>query len=124
MTDSQYAECAEACMDCAIACNRCAIACLQETDVGHLVQCIRLDLECMTICRAAADMLTMNSSQAIEICRLCVNACNACADECDKHAAKGMEHCRVCAAACRECAKACSWMLSGKVTVAEDIMSD
>jgi hypothetical protein len=41
----------------------------------------------MVLCRAAADLLNMNSHHATEICRACVDACNACADECDRHTA-------------------------------------
>ena len=51
-----------------------------------------------------AELLSLDSAYAKDICQLCAEMCNACANECDKHAAMGMEHCKECAAACRQCA--------------------
>jgi hypothetical protein len=94
----------EACLECVEACSYCASSCLQEKDVDHMAQCIRLDLECAAICRAAADLMTYGSQHANAVCQVCADICHACAEECEKH---NMEHCRQCAIICRNCAEEC-----------------
>ncbi len=105
MTNQQYQKCIDACLECATECNHCAVACLEEKEVQHLTQCIRLDLECAVICRASAELMTSGSAYSPQICELCAAICNACAEKCEQHANMGMEHCRECAEACRACAK-------------------
>ena len=105
MTNQQYQKCIDACLECATECNHCAVACLEEKEVQHLTQCIRLDLECAVICRASAELMTSGSAYAPQLCELCAAICNACAEKCEQHANMGMEHCRECAEACRACAK-------------------
>jgi hypothetical protein len=99
-----YKTCIEACLECVEACSYCASSCLQENDVDHMAQCIRLDLECAAICRAAADLMTYGSQHANAVCQVCADICHACAEECEKH---NMEHCRQCAIICRNCAEEC-----------------
>jgi hypothetical protein len=110
MEHQQFQECIDACVTCAQACSYCATSCLNEEHVAHLRDCIRLDLECAAICRAAAEIMSLGSSFSAHLCRVCADVCNACANECQKHADMGMEHCRVCAEACRKCAEACETM--------------
>ena len=110
MLANQFQECIDACMACAVACSNCAIACLEEENVGELRQCIRLDLECAAVCRAAAEVMSMQGTSSAHLCRVCADICSACADECSKHAEMGMDHCRECAEACRKCAEACESM--------------
>src|SRR5215213_7842926 len=98
-----YRTCIEACLQCEAICNHCASSCLQEHDVNELAHCIRLDLECATICKTAADLMTMGSQHANAICQICADICQACAEECEKH--MKMDHCRHCATACRTCAE-------------------
>lgn len=105
MTNQQIKNCVDACIACAITCTHCAISCLEEKEVQKLTKCIRLDLECAAICKAAAELIREGSAYAKELCQLCATICIACAEECDKHADMGMEHCRECADACRSCAK-------------------
>lgn len=45
--------CIDQCFSCAQVCTSCADACLAEPNVQGLVQCIRLDLDCSDMCRAA-----------------------------------------------------------------------
>lgn len=97
-----YKKAIDACIECATMCNHCAVSCLEEKEVQNLIHCIRLDLECAVICRAAAEMMILGSAWSNEMCQLCATICNACASECEKH--KHMEHCRECAEACRACA--------------------
>lgn len=103
MTQDQDQKCIEACIECATICNHCAISCVEEGDVQHLTQCIRLDLECAVITRVSAELMSLGSRYAKEICRLCAIVCNDCAKECEKHT--GMEHCKECADTCRACAR-------------------
>lgn len=103
MPSQLYQKCIDACLECSPLCNHCAISCLEEKEVQNLVKCVRLDLQCAVICRASAELLTLNSAHLTKICGLCAIICDACAEECEKHAA--MKHCKDCAEACRACAK-------------------
>jgi len=75
-----------------------------------LRECILLDLECATVCKATAELMQLDSNNSHALCELCANICTACAEECEQHAAHGMEHCRECARLCRECAEICMSM--------------
>ncbi len=79
----------------------------QEEDVKMLAKCIQLDMECAAICYAAAQLMSLGSEQAKEICRLCADICEQCGDECGKHQT---QHCKECAEACRQCADECRKM--------------
>jgi hypothetical protein len=105
MTHQQIKNCVDACIACATTCTNCAISCLEEENVKNLTSCIRLDLECGAICKAAAELMSIEGAYSKELCQLCAAICNACAEECEKHAAMGMDHCKECAEACRACAK-------------------
>ncbi|MGE4078997.1 MAG: four-helix bundle copper-binding protein [Reyranella sp.] len=102
--------CIDECHDCAQACTRCAVACLSESEVRHLVQCIRLDLDCADLCLASAALASRRTGTNRDILRrmleICGDGCRICAEECERHAARH-EHCRVCADACRTCERAC-----------------
>lgn len=108
MENNIYDEYIQACLLCAIACNNCAVACLNEKDVKGMAKCIQLDLECSAICRAAAEVMSLNSTFSGKLLELCMDVCNDCAAECGLHASLGMEHCRRCAEACLHCASVCS----------------
>jgi hypothetical protein len=97
--------CIEALQRCANECMHCALACLRETKVSPLRDCIRMDLECESICRTLSLHLTSGSPIALQLCVLCADMCDACAAECETHTY--MEHCAKCAEACRMCAKEC-----------------
>lgn len=51
-----YKKCIEACLACAAICNHCASSCLKEKDVGMMAVCVQNDMECATLCYAAALM--------------------------------------------------------------------
>jgi hypothetical protein len=99
-----YKECIEACLKCAAICNHCASACTKEDDVKMMAKCIQLDMECAALCYAAAQLMSLGSEKAKEICLLCADLCEACGNECGQHE---MKHCQECAEACRQCAEAC-----------------
>jgi hypothetical protein len=107
MPHKDYQDCIDACYDCATACDHCAASCLNESDVGELAHCIRLDLDCAIICRTAASLMSRGSEFIAEFCAMCARVCDDCADECERHSHK---HCRECARACRECAEQCRKM--------------
>jgi hypothetical protein len=107
MSHQKFMDCIDACVACAIACSHCATSCLGEENVGSMTKCIRLDLECAAICRAAAEVMSLGSDYSAHLCRICADVCNACGEECAKH---DMEHCQACAEACRKCAEMCEEM--------------
>jgi hypothetical protein len=102
-----YKTCIEACLNCAAICNHCASSCIQEDDVKMMTRCIQLDMECAAMCYASAQLMSLGSDKAKDICRLCATFCNECGNECAKHET---EHCRECAAACKKCAEECEKM--------------
>ncbi|MGI8950518.1 MAG: four-helix bundle copper-binding protein [Chitinophagaceae bacterium] len=103
-----YQSCIEACLKCASICNHCASSCTQEEDVKMMARCIQLDMECSAACYAAAQLMSLGSNQAKEICMICAQLCDDCGNECGKH--KHMEHCQECAESCRKCAEECRKM--------------
>lgn len=111
--------CIEACDECAQTCTVCADACLGEADVGAMVACIRLNLDCADVCRVTGTLMTRPSHRDAPALRAqleaCIEICRACATECETHAQHGMEHCRICAEACRGCAEACEAMVAALV---------
>lgn len=104
MAHQDYAECIRACNVCAVACDHCSVACLDESNVAAMARCIRLDMDCATLCRLTTAFMARDSECVGTICRACADVCDACADECDKH---DHDHCKQCAQACRDCANAC-----------------
>jgi hypothetical protein len=105
-----YRSCIEACLACVAACNHCASSCLQEKDAEQLTYCVRLNLECATLCRAAAEMMSYGSQHANAVCQICADICQQCAEECERHS--HMDHCAQCALACRHCAEECVSMVA------------
>jgi hypothetical protein len=108
------AQCIDACYECAEICTICADACLAEPMVANLVRCIRLNLDCASICQATGEVLARQTGAEPSIMRAqlqaCLEACRVCAMECEMHAGN-MAHCEVCAAACRRCEQACRDLL-------------
>jgi hypothetical protein len=103
-----YQNCVDACLKCAAICNHCASASLQEEDVKMMAKCIQLDMECAAICYASAQLMSLGSEKAKDICRICADICEACGDECAKHTHS--DHCQECAEVCKQCAQACREM--------------
>lgn len=108
--DDALIRCIEECYACAQACTACADACLAEPDIGKLVQCIRIDLDCAEICATTGALATRrtgdNGAVVQRLLQVCAETCRRCAEECDRHAGHH-EHCRICADACRRCREAC-----------------
>jgi hypothetical protein len=107
--------CIEASFNCAGACTTCADACLSERQIEGLLACIRIDLDCASICVATGSVVARAkagaSRQVLESqLAVCIAACRVCAEECRRHA-RAHEHCGICADACDACAAACNDML-------------
>jgi hypothetical protein len=96
-----YKNCIEACLRCASICNHCASSCTHEDDVKMMAACIQLDMECAAACYAAAQLMSLGSSQAKEMCFICAQMCDLCAEECGKHHTECAEACKKCADECR-----------------------
>lgn len=105
----QFQSCIDACLRCAAICNHCASSCTQEKDVRMMARCIQLDMECAAVCYASAQLMSLGSERAVELCRVCAEICEACASECQKHQ---NEHCKECARICSLCADECRHMAS------------
>lgn len=97
----------DACLQCASICNHCASSCTQEEDVKMMSRCIQLDMECAAICYAAAQLMSLGSDKAKNLCGICATICEACGNECGKHQT---EHCQECSKACKQCAEGCRKM--------------
>lgn len=104
LRSADYQTSIEACIQCALACNNCASSCLEEDDVQHLADCIRIDQQCADICYITSQFMASGSDFLSKLCALCADVCDACAAECEKH---DHDHCRDCAEACRKAAMAC-----------------
>jgi len=103
----EWKSCIEACLKCAAICNHCASECTKEEDVKMMARCIELDMQCAALCYAAAQLMSMDSGHAGELCGICATLCEECGDECSKHE---NEHCQECARACKACAEECRKM--------------
>ena len=103
----KYQSCIDACLRCSTICNHCASSCTKEEHIKMMARCIQLDMECAAICLITAQMMSLGSAKAIDLCRLCADICITCAYECAKH---DTDHCKVCATACHECAEECRKM--------------
>lgn len=72
-----------------------------------MARCVQLDMECAALCYATAQLMSLGSLLAKDVCRACAVACRACAEKCARHE---NEHCRECAKLCSSCAEACEQM--------------
>lgn len=100
--------------ECTQVCLACADACLVEEHPGHLRRCIRLTLNCATICHAMTQVLhrqaELTGALVHDLLRACISACKECTEECRRHAAQH-EHCRICSATCLQCHEHCNQLL-------------
>jgi hypothetical protein len=101
--------------DCAQACTADADDDLSEPNVAEMVKCIRLCLDCASICNATSGVVSRQTEYDASVSRplleACIASCRSCGDECERHA-KMHAHCRVCAEACRRCERACRQLLT------------
>lgn len=104
-------QCIGECLVCGQACTTCADACTLVPEIEQLRQCIRVSLDCATLCETAAKLASrsLNTNESIVLATLdvCATACRLCAEECERHAAHH-RHCAICAQACRRCQEACT----------------
>jgi Domain of Unknown Function (DUF326) len=105
----------DALSDCAQACTSDADDDLSEQNLGELVKCIRLCLDCADVCDATIGVTSRQTEYDANVTRplleACVATCRSAGDECERHA-QIHEHCRVCAEACRSCEQACRELLA------------
>jgi len=104
----------DALTDCAQACTAGVDADLDEQDLAEMVTCIRLCLDCVDVCTAAAGVVSRQAEYDANVARplleACVAICKSRADECERRA-RHFQHCLVCAEACRRCEQACQEFL-------------
>src|SRR5688500_241714 len=112
MSHERFQSCIDACIACALACEHCATECLKEEDVKMMVRCIELDRECASVCRSAAELMSIGGAHASLLCGVCADICEACAREWEMH---DMQHALDCAEACAACAEECSRMQEEQV---------
>ena len=72
-----------------------------------MAQCIQIDMECAAVCYATAQLMSLGSDKAKQLCAICADICEKCAAECAKHKT---DHCQECADMCRKCAEECRRM--------------
>jgi hypothetical protein len=105
----------DALTDCAQACTADVDADLGEQNLAEMVRCIRLCLDCVDVCTAAAGVVSRLAEYDPGVVRplleACVAICKSCGDECERHAPH-FQHCRVCEQACRRCEQACRQLLA------------
>jgi hypothetical protein len=107
--------------ECALVCAVCADACGNEHD-DDLGTCIRLDVDCATICWSTAELLTrrpiVEPGIIMRALNTCAEMCRRCAAECAGHGERHA-HCATCAEACEHCADACEQLSDRLRTNAE-----
>jgi hypothetical protein len=114
MSHEKFQNCIDACVACAVECEHCATSCLNEDMVKDLTKCIALDRECASVCRSAAELMSIGGVHATLLCQVCADICDACAEECERHS-DHMDHCRECAEECRRCSEECRMMIEQHV---------
>ncbi len=108
MNYQENEDCIAVCLGCASFCNHTALWCIDiESHRTEMKKCIELTLECATLCTATAQLISMGSELAKDLCKLCADACENCAAQCDKFNADELN---ACTELCRKCAFACRSM--------------
>jgi uncharacterized membrane protein len=104
----------DALTDCAQACTADADNDMSEPDVADLVKCMRLCMDCASICMTTCEVISRQTESDPGVTRpmleACMASCKSCGDECERMAMKHA-HCQVCAQACRRCEQACRQLL-------------
>lgn len=67
-----------------------------------MVRSIQLDMECVVICYASAQPMSLGSSSINELCTICSRICEEYANECSNHE---IDHCRHYVRICKQCAE-------------------
>jgi hypothetical protein len=83
---------------------------LKEPIADEFSRCVRLNLNCADLCRAAAALGSRSRDSGDEMLlrtlELCAHACRACAAECERYKTSH-SGCRSSALECRKCYEAC-----------------
>lgn len=105
MNYQENEDCIAVCLGCASFCNHTALWCTDvETHRMEMKKCIELTLECAALCAATAQLISMGSERAKDLCRLCAETCDSCAAQCGRFNAETLI---ACAELCRRCAGTC-----------------
>jgi len=101
----------DALKNCSIYCNNCLSSCLKGYNYQNIESCIKICIDCISICNVSSDFLARNSLYSRHIMRECVEICTACAEECELHSNTD-DSCNECAVACRECIEECKMFMN------------
>ncbi|NBO19946.1 MAG: four-helix bundle copper-binding protein [Proteobacteria bacterium] len=101
----------QSCID---VCQECHDVC-QETLFGHCLQMggehvgkehVKLMMDCIELCQAAANFMRRDSQFHAYVCAACAEICEACAESCAEVGGRRMKECAdvcyLCAEKCRE----------------------
>lgn len=110
---SQQDNCIRLCLECHDVC--------QDTLYDHCLEMggkhvekehVKLMVDCIEACQAAANFMKRGSMLHASECEACAEICDACAESCERVGGKEMVRC---AEACRRCAVACREMVKMKL---------
>lgn len=108
--DQKMQQCIQDCLDCYRTCTETIMHCLEMGGDHAAPNHIRLLMDCVEICKVAADFMIRGSNHAGEICDTCASICETCAAECEDMVGSD-EQMKICAAMCRRCATSCREMV-------------
>lgn len=114
MKDILIMDCIEACNDCATSCLNTITHCLELGGQHAEPEHIQKLLDCVEICRTAANFIGRSSVYYAELCRICAEICDVCAESCYQVDLKNSQM-RECAETCRQCSEACRQMAAENV---------
>lgn len=105
---SEIKNCITQCWDCRTECQETLFThCLEESGDHMEPNHVRIMMDCIQICQAAADSMTRMSPVHKAICEACASVCEDCAKSCEEI---GGAHMKKCAETCLECARTCRKM--------------
>lgn len=108
MIPENMQECIRQCWDCRHLCQDTLYRHCLPIGGPHVEEAhVKLMVDCIQICQAAADFMTRDSQMHMDVCRVCADICDACAKACERI---GDESMMACAKACRACAESCRSM--------------
>jgi hypothetical protein len=88
-------------------CRRPALIVFGVPDVAARKDHIAMMMDCTSLCKEAACLMSSNSKHVKEICQLCATVCDECSTGCAQFKD---DHCQKCAAECKKCADLCRSM--------------
>ena len=113
MTNDAMKDCTQVCWNTRNSCERTLFRhCLEQGGPHAEADHVRLMMDCIEMCQAAADAMVRGSPQHAVFCEACAAVCEACAKSC---AAIEGDEMKQCADECLKCAEYCRDM-SGSTT--------